>query len=68
MKGSVKVKNLRKIILLYDDGSAIALPEDKTLKVGTAFMKVIGTEQINWEILTPEKSSLKEKVKKFFAI
>lgn len=68
MGSSVKTTNLKAIFLEYEDGTIIAVPEDKTLKVGTAFMKVIGKEQIAWNIVKTEKQNVAAKLKKFFTI
>lgn len=68
MGSTVKTTNLKAIFLEYDDGTVIAVPEDKTLKVGTAFMKVVGEEEIAWSIVKTEKESVQDKVKKFFTI
>ena len=50
--------NLTKIELTYDDGTVIRVPEDKALRVGTAFMKLMGTEGVEWEVV--EKSKAKK--------
>lgn len=63
-----KVKKLKTIILMYEDGSGIAVPEDKALSIGTAFMKIAAKEQFDWTVLKPTKESLKERIKKFFMI
>lgn len=68
MGSKVKTTNLKAIYLEYDDGTMIAVPEDKTLKVGTAFMKVVGEEQIAWNVVKTEKESVSSKLKKFFTI
>ena len=63
-----KIKKLKTIFLEYEDGSIIAVPEEKTLRIGTAFMKVVGKERFHWEVVTPEKTSLIDRVKNFFNI
>ena len=69
MKGQIeKVKKLQAIYLEYSDGSMIAVPENKVLKVGTVFMKAVGKEQLDWEVVRLGKQSVLEKLKKFFTI
>lgn len=68
MEAAVRPVNLRKVELHYDDGSIIAVPENKALKVGTAFMSVVSKEQIEWEVVREEKESFFTKMKKFFNI
>ena len=69
MKGKIeKVKKLKYILLVYEDGRVLKVPEVKTLKVGTAFMKVVSKENIQWEIIKGIESSWTDKIKKFFEI
>ena len=69
MKGQIeKVKQLRAVFLEYSDGSVIAVPEDKALRVGTAFMRVIGQQELDWQVVKLGQPSSLEKLKKFFAI
>lgn len=63
-----QVKKLKTIYLEYDDGSMIAVPENKAFQVGTAFVKAIGEEQIDWHVVKTGKPSLKEKLKKFVEV
>lgn len=63
-----KVKKLKTIYLEYDDGSMIALPEDKTFRVGTAFVKACGVEHIDWHVVKTGRPSLKDKLKKFVQV
>lgn len=63
--------NLKEILLTYEDGTILRVPEKQTLKVGTTFMKIIGSEGIEWEVLSTRKSPanfLKRLVEKFLAI
>lgn len=63
-----KIKKLKHILLVYEDGATIRVPENKTLKIGTAFMKAIKDEHIEWEVGKLIDFSWIEKVKKFFMI
>ena len=63
--------NLKEILLTYEDGTILRVPEKQTLKVGTTFMKIIGSEGIEWEVLSVKKREgnfLKNLVDKFIAI
>lgn len=62
------VKKLKHIILTYDDGTAIRVPENKALEVGTAFMKSIVANQFQWEIVEKTNFNFINKLKKFFSI
>ena len=69
MRGQIeKVKTLKAIYLEYDDGSMIAVPEKKTLTVGAKFMKAVGAEQLEWQVVRTGEDSPLEKVKKFFQL
>ena len=35
--------DLKSIYLEYEDGTILMVPDDKTMKVGTAFMNFMGT-------------------------
>jgi hypothetical protein len=63
-----KVKKLKAVYLEYEDGSVIAVPEEKSLKVGSAFMRVVGKEHFEWRVISLGKTSLVEKIKHFFDI
>ena len=63
--------NLKEILLKYEDGTTLRVPEKSTLKVGTTFMKIIGSEGIEWEVLSPgpkKEGFLKSIVDKFLSI
>lgn len=63
--------NLKSIVLEYEDGTLIKVPETKMLKVGTTFMKLIGTDGIEWEVLTSgkeKKNIFSNLFKRFFSL
>lgn len=63
-----KIKQLKAVYLEYSDGSVIAVPENQTLTVGTAFVQAVGAKQIEWHVVKTGKPTLREKVQKFFQI
>lgn len=58
-----KVKTLKEIQLHYSDGSIIAVPEDKALRIGTTFMKIVGKENIEWHIIRDNQPTIWEKIR-----
>lgn len=63
-----KVKKLKSVYLEYEDGSVISIPENQTLKVGTAFMKTVGKERLDWKVVRLSQPSIAEKIRRFFTI
>lgn len=69
MKGQIeKVKKLKAVYLEYADGSIIAVPENKTLTVGTTFMKAVGKEELEWSVVRDGQLNLREKIAGWFKI
>ena len=69
MKGRIeKVKKLKEIQLHYSDGSIIAVPENKTLSVGAAFIKTLGKGAIDWRIIRGTQPTLSQKIRGWFAV
>lgn len=64
----MKKKDLKRIELHYSDGTILAIPEDKQLRVGTLFMKAVGKEGLQWEVIRGTQPTLRERVRSFFQI
>ena len=64
----MRKKELKRIELHYTDGTILAVPEEKQMRVGTLFMKAVGKEEISWEIIKGTQPTLLERVGKFFQV
>jgi hypothetical protein len=67
---AIKPINITKITIEYENGTRIVVKEQRTPIIGKLFFDAVKDQDINWEVLEPEKDreSLGKKIKKFFEI
>lgn len=59
---------LKKIMLFYENGNVLVVPEKKTLEVGTAFVKCIKDEELEWEVQNVHKMNIFQYFLNFFKL